>query len=124
MSSTDLSGLEINPFDLKLPRFSPDELMGRTFLRQLHDGQKYHAKIHQKIQDNDAENHNKIKFLIEIGDGNFDEIISYNTLCDLVEDQNEDIIEEEKPGFSNLTKDTKAPSRKKILTMKDHLTMS
>jgi hypothetical protein len=40
-----------------------------------------------------AENHKKIKFLVKIGDGNFDEIISYNTLCDMVEDQNEDIIE-------------------------------
>jgi hypothetical protein len=44
----------------------------------------------------EAENHNKIKFLVEISDGDFDEIISYDTLCDLVENQNDDIIEEEK----------------------------
>jgi hypothetical protein len=56
---------------LKLPQFSPDELMGRTFLRQLDDGQTYHAKILQNIQGNNAENQNKIKILVEVGDGNY-----------------------------------------------------
>jgi hypothetical protein len=39
MSSINRAGSEINPFDLKLTQFSPDELMGRNFLCQLDDGQ-------------------------------------------------------------------------------------
>jgi hypothetical protein len=32
LSSTDLAALDINPFDLKLPQLSPDELMGENLL--------------------------------------------------------------------------------------------
>jgi hypothetical protein len=39
--------------------------------------------------DNDAANHEKIKFLVRIGDGELDEIISYNELSSIVEDQKE-----------------------------------
>jgi hypothetical protein len=80
--------------------------------------------ILRKIQDNNAENHNKIKFLVEIGDGDFDEIISYNTLYDLVEDQNEDIIQEEKTWIFKSIQGHQGPPRKMILTIKGHLTMS
>jgi hypothetical protein len=90
LSSVDLASLDINPSDKKLPRFSPDKLMGRTFIRQLDDGTSYRAKILRKIQDHNAESHNKIKFLVELGDGDFDEIISYNTLCDLGEVQHDE----------------------------------
>ena len=72
LSSTDVAGLDINPSDLKLPRFSPEELLGKTFLRQLDDGKSYRAKVIRKILDQDAENHQNIKFLLEIGDGKFD----------------------------------------------------
>ena len=51
------------------------------------DGRDYNAKIVQKILDQDAENHQHIKFLVKIGDGAFDEIISYNELSNLVEEQ-------------------------------------
>ena len=37
--------------------------------------------------DNDAHNHQNIKFLLEIGFGEFDKIIAYNELSDLVERQ-------------------------------------
>jgi hypothetical protein len=39
--------------------------------------------------DNDAANHEKIKFLVQIGDGELDEIILYNELSSIVEDQQE-----------------------------------
>jgi hypothetical protein len=37
--------------------------------------------------DNDSHNHQNIKFLLKIGAGEFDEIIAYNELSDLVEGQ-------------------------------------
>ena len=38
----------------------------------------------RKIMDRDAENHQQIKFLLSLGDGKLEEIISYNELSDLV----------------------------------------
>ena len=35
----------VNRSDLKLPKFTPDELMGLTFIRETSDGQKVRAKI-------------------------------------------------------------------------------
>jgi hypothetical protein len=77
--------------------------MGRTFIFQPDNGTSYRAKILRKFQDHDSENHNKIKFLVELGDGDFDEIVSYNTLCDLVEDQHDETAPEEKVwGFKSV----------------------
>ena len=84
-STTDLAGLDINPSDLKMPRFSPDELIGNTFVRTVDDGNSYRATVLCKIQDHDAENHANIKFLIELGDSECDEIIAYGTLCECIE---------------------------------------
>ena len=96
MSATDIAELDINPSDLKLPRFSPDELIGKLFVRELEDGKSYRARIVRKIMDHDAENHKNIKFLVELGDGEYDEIITYNKLCDIIEqieDQDENVDE-------------------------------
>jgi hypothetical protein len=73
-SVKDLTG-QLDTSSLKLLRFSPEELTGLTFTRELDDGKIYSAKIVQKIMDNDAANHEKIKFLVQIGDGELDEII-------------------------------------------------
>jgi hypothetical protein len=76
-SVNDLTG-HIDTSSLKLPKFSLEELTGITFTREMDDGRSYRAKIVQKILDNDAANHEKIKFLVRTSDGEFDEIISYN----------------------------------------------
>jgi hypothetical protein len=88
-SASDLSGLDIDSPDLKLPHFSPDELLGLTFIRDMDDGSKYRAKVARKIVDNDAANHQKIKFLVEMSDGKLEEIIAYNELSDVIERQHE-----------------------------------
>ena len=110
MSSTDIAGLHIDPSELKLPKFSPEELLVMTFIRKLDNGKDYCAKVSRKIQDDDAENHQKIKFLIEIGEGNFDEIITYNTLSDIIEQQHEAVIDaaEQKWTFTSI-KDHQGP---------------
>jgi hypothetical protein len=104
LSATDIADLDINPSDLKLPRFSPDELIGKLFVRDLEDGKSYRARVVRKIMDQDAENHKNIKFLVELGDGEFDEIITYNKLCNMIEEieNQEDHPEEPKWTFKSI----------------------
>jgi hypothetical protein len=87
-SVSDLMGHK-NPSSLNLPKFSPEELTGLTFLHEMDDGQKYRATIVKRINDNDSQNHEKIKFLVTLGHGEFDEIIEYNELSAIVEAQHE-----------------------------------
>jgi hypothetical protein len=86
-SASDLTGLDIDPPNLKLPHFSPDELLGLTFIRDMPDGRKFRASVARKIKDNDAANHKKIKFLVEMSNGELDEVIAYNELSNIIEDQ-------------------------------------
>jgi hypothetical protein len=70
-------GLQVDPADLKLPVFSPEELLGLSFLKKTDDGQTMRAKVVRKIRDMDSDNHQQIKFLVEIGgDDQLDEILS------------------------------------------------
>ncbi len=89
LSASDVSGLDIASPELKLPHFSPDELLGLTFIRNMDDGTSCRAKVARKIVDNDAANHQKIKFLLELSDGTLEELIAYNELSDLIEQQHE-----------------------------------
>jgi hypothetical protein len=93
-SASDLSGLDIDPPNLKLPHFSPDELVGLTFIRDMDDGRKFRATVARKILDTDAANHQKIKFLVEMSNGELDEIIAYNELSNIIEDQHEKELHE------------------------------
>ena len=49
-----------------------------------HDDSMVHARVVQKIMDQDEMNHQKIKFLLSLGDRQLKEIISYNKLSNLV----------------------------------------
>ena len=66
-----------------LPTFSPDELLGMTILKD-DGGEIVRAKVARKIMDRDAENHDQIKFLLALGDGQLEELISYHELSNLV----------------------------------------
>ena len=72
-----------------LPRFSPEELIGLTFLYDTGDGEKVRAKITKKVLDRDAENHERIKMLLSYDDDKVEELISYNELCDIVAQQHD-----------------------------------
>ena len=48
---------ENDPHTTRLPKFSPEKLIGLTFLHELSDGQKFRAEIVIKIQDMDTDNH-------------------------------------------------------------------
>ena len=68
---------------VNVPIFSPNELLGMTVLRE-HEDTMVCTKVVRKIMDRDEMNHHKIKFLLSLGDGQLEEIISYNELSDLV----------------------------------------
>ena len=74
---------------LNLPKFAPEELIGMTFLKDPphSDGEPMRAKVVRQIMDRDAENHQQIKFLLAMGDGELEELIEYNRLCDLITEQ-------------------------------------
>ena len=112
-SSNDIAGNPADQSELKLPKFSPEELIGQSFIREMDDGQNYRARVVRKIIDKDAENHQHIKFLIEIGEGKFDEIITYNELNDIVERQSEEVLEEERSWAYKSIKDHQGPLNSK-----------
>ena len=86
-SVTDMFPPDIVSSDVKVPAFSPEELIGKSFIHSIDDGTKFKATVTKKIGDMDAKNHQNIKFLIDVGDGGHEDIISYVELCDLVEEQ-------------------------------------
>jgi hypothetical protein len=68
----------------ELPGFTPDDLIGRTFLTDAcNDGERFRAKITRKILDPDKPS--DVRFLVEINDGEHDEILAYNEILDKLE---------------------------------------
>ena len=90
MSASELpDGKYIERSELRLPKFTPEELLGLTFIRETADGQKVRAKIVRQIIELEDKAHEKIKFLCELGESQIDELITYNELCEIVESQHE-----------------------------------
>ena len=72
----------------------PEERFVRTFLYSTEEGQRVRAEIIKKINDEDAQNHQNIKFLCKVGDDDAEEILTYTEICQLIEEQ--DAHDEEK----------------------------
>ena len=94
---------QIDPNNVNLPKFAPDELVGRTFLHDTGNGERVRAEIVKKIEDLDAENHKNIKFLVNWGqdnaDAHYEEIMLYNEPSALCERQDQDELDDpERPG--------------------------
>jgi hypothetical protein len=93
LASSDLRNpAAIDPSLFESPAFSPDELIGRYLVREAPDGQSHRALVARKIVDADSDNHQAIRFLLQIDEKDADEIISYNELCDLMEAQQTDRV--------------------------------
>jgi hypothetical protein len=76
-----------------LPEFDPDSLIGRTFLLNPDEnGERLRATVKKKIIEQlDEENESlaeKIDFLLDVGEGRSESIISYNQLLDHLEQSN------------------------------------
>ena len=73
-----------------LPEFNPDDLAGRTFLLPPGDnGERLRAKVTKKVVEDieqvDGERVQNLSFILGIGNGKLEEIISYNQLVDHLE---------------------------------------
>ena len=58
-----------------------------TFLHGVENDQCLCAKVVCQVIDCDAQNHQKLKFLLSLGDGDIEELIGYNELCDIITEQ-------------------------------------
>ena len=81
-----------------LPGFDPDDLVGRTFLLPPGDnGERLRAKVTRKVVEDieqaDGERVQKLSFILGIGNGKLEEIISYNQLVDHLEAAANDVNE-------------------------------
>ena len=94
---------------IHLPMYSPDELLGMSFVCE-YNGHDFCAKVICKVLDHDAQDHQPIKLLLTLGDGELEEIISYNELSNLISEQHQSQID----GKDEVL------SFNKIWTIKDH----
>ena len=87
-----IAQLPVQPMDLQLPRFQPDDLVGLTFLHDAPDGQRVCACIVEKIEDDNNKTHDTLHLCLAIDDDPDapEELIAYNELCDLLERQHDD----------------------------------
>ena len=80
-----------------MPTFDPTDLIGRTFLLPPEEnGERYRVKVTRKVVEViDQENGHRVEninFIIDIGNGKFEELISYNQLLEHLETaQNNDM---------------------------------
>ena len=70
-----------------LPEFNPDDIVGRTFLLPPGDnGERLRAKVTRKVVEDieqaDGERVQRLSFILGIGNGKLEDIISYNQLVD------------------------------------------
>ena len=73
-----------------LPEFNPDDLVGRTFLLPPGvNGERLRAKVTSKVVEDieqaDGERVQKLSFILGIGNGKLEQIISYDQLVDHLE---------------------------------------
>ena len=91
LNQTPLLSISDHPTSSKpFPEFNPDDLAGRTFLLPPGDNEeslraKVTRKVVEDIEQADGERVQKLSFILSIGNGKLEEIISYNQLVDHLE---------------------------------------
>ena len=91
--------------DVHAITFSPDDLVGRTFLKQPEeDGWRSRARIVHKIIELE-DNEETIKFLVKLPEEDQDEILAYNEIIDIIADQYDEELQdtERKWMFKGIT---------------------
>ena len=78
-----------------MPEFDPDNLIGRTFLLPPQEnGERPRAKVTKKVvEETEAADDNRIpniNFILDIGEGKVEELITYNQLLDHLEQADEE----------------------------------
>ena len=86
---------DADPSHIKsMPEFDPDDLIGRTFLLQSQEnGERLRAKVTKKVvEEIDAADSNRIpniNFIVDIGEGKVEELITCHQLFDHLEQAEE-----------------------------------
>ena len=94
---------DTDPSHIKpMPEFDPEDLTGRTFsLPPQENGERLRAKVTKKVvEDIEAAEGNRIpiiNFILDIGEGKFEELITYNKLLDNLEqaEEQDNAVDEE-----------------------------
>ena len=70
-----------------MPTFDPSDLIGRTFLLPPEEnGERHRAKVtRQVVEIIDQDNGQRVDFILDIGNGKVEELISYNQLLEHLE---------------------------------------
>ena len=63
-----IAQLPVQPMNLQLPCFNPDDLVGLTFLHDTPDGQCLRTRIVEKIEDDSNNNHATLRLRLAIDD--------------------------------------------------------
>ena len=89
-----------------MPEFDPDNLIGRTFLLPPQEiGERLRAKVTKKVvEEIEAADGNRIpniNFILDIGEGKVEELITYNQLLDHSEqaDEQDNSMDQERYRF-------------------------
>ena len=77
-----------------MPEFDPDDLIGRTFLLSPEEnGERLRAKVTKKVVEKievaDGNRIPNINFILDIGEGKVEELVTYNQLLDHLEQAEE-----------------------------------
>ena len=74
-----------------MPEFDPDNLIGRTFLLPPQEnGERLRAKVTKRVAEEiEAADGKNINFILDIGEGKVEELITYNQLLDHLEQADE-----------------------------------
>ena len=121
---------EENPSGSKpMPTFDPSDLIGRTFLLPPEEnGERHRAKVTRKvveiIDQEDGKRVENINFILDIGNGKVEELISYNQLLEHLENaQDHDMGMDQELLSSEPSLDTKVLCLLQIQTGKEANTM-
>jgi len=80
--------------EMALPSFDPDNLVGRTYLKQPEeDGSRFRARIVERLASHDkdlAETPEMIQFRCKVSDDDYEEIVAYNDIVNFIEDEQVD----------------------------------
>ena len=86
--SNDSEVPDVPNMDDYVPVFNPDELVGKTFLwKGEADDLTYRAKVVAQLNDKDAQDHQRIKYRIKVGDSEVEELMSYVELAYILDEQ-------------------------------------
>ena len=79
-----------------MPIIDPSDLVGRSFLQTEEDGQRLRVKIVKAIEiyeDELNKNSARREFICSTKEDQVEEILTYNEILDLLEDQDKDTVE-------------------------------